>query len=142
MKFNKFMQFFIELIVIIIGLFTIFIIVKDVEISIGLFSLTFGILGIIWTGIAIKSLSKGSSLRTYAISFLLCLITILLFSIWSLLARIFNWEGLLRYPIYLFITISYIIFVYTAYKMHKLGVEFGFQSQATAIKKRLKKRKH
>src|SRR3989338_3970417 len=141
MKFNNFMQVLVELVVIFIGIFTIFRIVKDIEIAVGLFSLSFGILGIIWTTLAVKSLSKGSSLRTYAISFLFCLITILLFSIWNLLIKLFEWEKSLIYPSYFFITISYIIFVFTAYKMHKLGKEFGFEAQALGIKKILRKKK-
>ena len=141
MSFNKFMLFSIELIVIIIGIFTIFKIVKDLEVAIGLFSLSFGILAIIWTSMAVNSLSKGSSLRTYAISFLFCLIAILLFSIWNLFIKLFEWEKSLIYPSYFFITISYIIFVFTAYKMHKLGKEFGFEAQALGIKKILRKKK-
>lgn len=141
MGFNKFMLFSIELIVIIIGIFTIFKIVKDLEVAIGLFSLSFGVLAIIWTFMAVKSLSKGSSLRTYAISFLFCLIAILLFSIWNLFIKLFEWEKSLIYPSYFFITVSYIIFVFTAYKMHKLGKEFGFEAQASGIKKILRKKK-
>ncbi|MBS3149762.1 hypothetical protein J4455_03680 [Candidatus Woesearchaeota archaeon] len=141
MKFNNFMQVLVELVVIFIGIFTIFRIVKDIEIAVGLFSLSFGILGIIWTTLAVKSLSKGSSLRTYAISFLFCLITILLFSIWNLLIKLFNWHNIMIYPAYFFITISYIIFVFTSYKIHKLGKEFGFEIQGSRIKKLLKKKK-
>lgn len=141
MKFNKFMQVTVELIVIFIGIFTIFKLVNDLEIAIGLFSLSFGILGIIWTTMAVKSLSKGSSLRTYAVSFLFCLVTILLFSIWNLLVKLFDWKNIMVYPAYFFITISYIIFVFTSYRINKLGKEFGFETQGTKIKKLLKKKR-
>ena len=140
MKFNKFMQVFAELVVIFIGIFTIFKLVNDLEIAIGLFSLSFGVLGIIWTTMAVRSLSKGSSLRTYAISFLFCLVTILLFSIWNLLIKLFEWQSIMIYPAYFFITMSYIIFVFTSYKINKLGKEFGFQLQGSKIKKFLKKK--
>ena len=140
MKFSKLMQVLTELAVIFIGIFTIFKLVNDLEIAIGLFSLSFGVFGIIWTSMAVFSLSKGSSLRTYAISFLFCLISILLFSIWNLLIKLFSWGSIMVYPAYFFITISYVIFVFTAYKMHKLGNEFGFETQGSKIKKLLKKK--
>ena len=74
MNFNKLMLFIVELLIVFIGIFTIFKLVNNLEIAVGLFSLSFGVLAIIWASMAVSSLSKGSSLRTYSVSFLFCLI--------------------------------------------------------------------
>ncbi|GAI86767.1 unnamed protein product [marine sediment metagenome] len=67
------------LIGIILGLVAIFNFIVDTEVAIGFVTISFGILAIIWTTMALQSLSKGSSLRRHTFNFLLCLIFILLF---------------------------------------------------------------
>lgn len=132
------------LIAITFGLFTIIKIVENAEIAVGIISLTFGILALIWTSKARSSLSKGSSLRQYTNYFFICLISILLFSVWHMIDKIFLWEEtigtFMAYPGYLLITISYLLFVAASYKILSLGKEFGFEVQAKEIKKAIKKR--
>lgn len=136
---NQTLKVIIAIIAIISGLTGIVVIVNDIKLVIGIFSLTFGILAIIWTSLALSSLSKGSSLKTYTRFFLLALIFIVLFSIWQTLGEILKWQELVVYPQYMFITIAYLIFVIASYNILKLGKEFGFKEKAQEINKSLKK---
>ena len=127
------------------GLIAIFRVVVDTEIAIGFITMSFGILAIIWTSMAMTSLSKGSSLRKHTANFLLCLIFILLFSIWHTISKLFGWRQTINeamlYPGYLFITLAFLIFVITAYQILTIGKEFGFETQAKDIKKVMEKKK-
>lgn len=127
------------------GLITIFRIVVDTEVAIGFVTISFGILAIIWTSMAITSLSKGSSLRKHTTNFLFCLIFVLLFSIWHTISKLFRWRETINeymlYPGYLFITLAFLIFVVTAYQILTLGKEFGFEKQAKEIESVIKKRR-
>jgi hypothetical protein len=135
----------ISITAIVLGLYGIFKIVGVMEISIGLFSLTFGVMAIIWTILARKSLSPGSQLKEYATIFLICLVFILAYSVWELLEKLIGWTGSAIYPKYFFITISYLGFVTAAYKMFSLSKEFGFSDKSDTIAKiiaqRVKKKK-
>jgi len=127
------------------GLISIFRVVVDTEVAIGFVTVSFGILAIIWTSTAIASLSKGSSLRRHTINFLLCLIFVLLFSIWHTISKLFKWRETLNefmlYPGYLFITLAFLIFVATSWQILTMGKEFGFEKQAKQIKKIMESKK-
>lgn len=129
------------LIAIILGLVAIFKLVLNMEIAIGFMTITFGILAVIWTAMAKKSLSKGSSLEKYTTKFLFCLIFILAFSVWQILQNLFYWEGFIVYPKYFFIAVAYLIFMIAAYQILHIGKEFGFREQAKKIEKVMKKKK-
>ena len=127
------------------GLVAIFKLVVDIEIALGFVTISFGILAIIWTTMAVKSLSKGSSLRSHTTNFLFCLIFILLFAIWHTISKLFGWSAsvneFLLYPGYLFLTLAFLIFVITAYQILNMGKEFGFHAEAKAIEQAIKERK-
>tara|TARA_Y100000310_G_C20621882_1_gene783793 strand:- start:1041 stop:1505 length:465 start_codon:yes stop_codon:yes gene_type:complete len=133
------------LIAIALGLMAIFKIVVNLEIAIGFVTISFGILAIIWTSMALKSLSKGSSLRKHTATFLVCLIFILLFSIWHTMEKLFDWRRsiveVMLYPGYFFITAAFLIFVFAAYQILVMGKEFGFNIEASKIKKIMKEKK-
>ncbi|MFH1053187.1 MAG: hypothetical protein V1740_02105 [Candidatus Woesearchaeota archaeon] len=133
------------LIAIIAGLASIFIIVPDTEVAVGFITISFGIMAIIWTALAVNSLSKGSTLRKHTTWFLLCLISILLFSVWHTMSKLFGWrqtinEALL-YPGYVFLAIAFIIFVVTSFQTYNMGQELGFEKQAQKIKQVMQKKK-
>ncbi len=143
---NK-LRLIVSLAAIVIGLIAIIgvgIAINNIELSIAFISLTFGLTAIRWTYQAMVSFSKGSSLKAYATYFFFLLISILVFSIWDMLIRIFNLElyfgPIVLYPSYALITVSYIIIIIAAYKMLSLGREFGFEEQASEIKKIIKKK--
>ncbi len=127
------------------GLLAIFRIVMDTEVAVGFVTISFGILAIIWTSMAVISLSKASSLRKHTINFLFCLVFILLFSIWHTLSKLLMWRETVNefmlYPGYLFLTLAFLIFVITSYQILMIGKEFGFQKQSTKIKKAMEKKK-
>src|SRR3989338_3936575 len=135
----------VELLAIAAGLWAIFKIVTNTEAAVGFVTISFGVLAVIWTVMAVKSLSPGSALRKYVTNFLLCLVFILLFSIWHTLSIIFGWRTTLKevwlYPGYLFITIAFLIFVATSYQVLMMGREFGFRQQAESIKKEIEEKK-
>jgi hypothetical protein len=127
------------------GLTAIFRLVVDTEVAIGFVTISFGILAMIWTSMAISSLSKGSSLRKHTINFLFCLVFILLFTIWHTLSKLFRWRETVNefmlYPGYLFITVAFLIFVVTSYQILSMGQEFGFGQQAKRIDDVIKEKK-
>ncbi len=129
---------------VVFGLVTIFRIVVDTEVAIGLVTISFGVLAVIWTSMALQSLSKGSSLRRHTFNFLLCLIFILFFSIWHTLERLFGWRTsvneLMLYSGYLLIALAFLLFVGTAWQILTLGREFGFKGQASNIEKIIKEK--
>lgn len=140
----KTLRIILAIIAILCGLFAIIKIVREPELVVGLISLTFGIMAIIWVIRARSSLSPQSSLRNYTTHFLLSLVFILLFSIWHMLNKMLLWEQknvYLVYPEYFFITIAYIVFVISAYKILYLGKEFGFQAEAKNIARIIKEKK-
>lgn len=130
---------------VILGLVAIFRLIVDTEVAIGFVTISFGILAIIWTTMALHSLSPGSALRRHTFNFLLCLVFILLFAVWHTLEKIFSWRTsineLLLYPGYLLITLAFLLFVGTAWQILTLGREFGFQGQASVIAKIIKEKK-
>ena len=135
------LKFLIALFAIVLGLFVIIKLVGNVELVVGIISLTFGILAIIWTLKARSILSTGSSLRKYTGNFLMCLIFILLFSIWNTMARILNFQGIFLYFEYFFIVMTYMVFVMAAYQILYLGKEFGFLKEIKVMKKAIKEKK-
>lgn len=130
---------------VVFGLVAIFKIVVDTEVAIGFVTISFGILAAIWTTMAMQSLSKGSSLRRHTFNFLLCLIFILLFSIWHTLEKLFNWRvsinEVMLYPGYLLLTLAFLLFVGTAWQILTLGKEFSFKGQASSIEKTIREKK-
>jgi hypothetical protein len=136
---NKNIILIIELIAVILGIFTITTIIPDKELLIGIFSLTFGILAIIWSVIAISSLSKGTSIRNYVVYILIGTIALVLSTVFQSLSIFFKWEGITKYLEYIFMSIAYILFVIASYSVFKLSKEFGFKEKAKEISKRLKR---
>lgn len=138
-------QFISAFIAIIVGLVAVIKLIADAELILNALSLTFGVTAIIWVFKARNSLSKGSSLRTLTTHFLFTLIFILCFSFWSLAAKMlsldFFYSKLVIFVEYFFISLAYITFVGTAYKIRKLGQEFGFSLQSKEIEKLIKKKK-
>jgi len=130
------------LIAVMFGVFSLIIFVGIVDLVVGLLSLTFGIVAIIYAVRAKLSLSKGTELRDYASYYLSALISIVIFSIWDTMIFIFKWTGFLVYPKYFFLTFSYLVFVFTSYKIMRLGKQFGFKEQVKKMdfKEDVKKR--
>ena len=130
----------LELVAIFFGLIAIFKLVKDNEVSVGLLSLSFGVLAIIWSFFSLNSLSKGTSLKRYVELFFLGLVFLMLFSFWHILVRTIKLEGLFIYPEYIFISLAYITFVVASYNVYKISKDFGFKEKADEIKRILKKK--
>jgi len=134
----------IALTAILVGLIAIIKIVYIAEIIIGFFSLTFGITAMIWAFKARNSLSVGSELRKYANFFLVSLISILTFSTFDLLLSIFKDTDLalyFYYPKYVFLTVTYFIFLASSYQILSIGKVFGFNKAAENIKKVMKNKR-
>ena len=120
---------------IILSLFAIFRIVGNADLAVGLIIISFGILSVMWTSIANKSLSKGSELRKFTGKFLFCSVFVLFYAVWSILDGLFNWKGILVYFGYSFLTITFFMFVFAAYHILAIGKKFGFEAQAKKINK-------
>ena len=127
------------LIGVIAGLIAIFKIVRQVELVIGFLTLSFGILAVIWAGAAVNSLSKGSSLKKYALNYFYCVVLLVLYTSWNTMSVLFGWREqgytFYIYPSYVFLTLAFLVFVSTSYQILSIGKEFGFKSQAKVIEK-------
>jgi len=138
-------QFTIGIIAIIIGMIAIIKFIGDPQLIVGSFSLIFGITALIWIIKARKSLSKGSSLKSFTTTFLFILIFVLCYSLCDIITKLFLLEGtydqIIMLHKYAFISFAYITFVGAAYKLRKIGKEFGFSMQVDEIKKVMKKKK-
>ncbi|MDP2907226.1 MAG: hypothetical protein Q8O03_04765 [Nanoarchaeota archaeon] len=132
-------------IAIIVGVVTVVKLIGDAELIVNALSLTFGVTAIIWVFKARKSLSKGSSLRSLTTNFLFILIFILCFSFWSLVVKMLGLEQAYGEVVvlveYMFISFAYITIVGTAYKIRKLGHEFGFTTQSKEIEELINNKK-
>lgn len=131
---KEILKIIFALVGILAGVIAIIKIVGTPSLTIAFMSLTFGIMAIIWTSMAHNSLSPGSSLRSYTGYFLVCLILVMLFSIWDGVVKVFNLTGNWLYTEYVFLTLAYIVFATAANKIYHLGKEFGFQKEAAKIK--------
>lgn len=133
------------LLAIIIGVVAVVKLIADAELIVNALSLTFGVTAMIWVFKARNSLSKGSSLRTLTTHFLFTLIFVLCFSFWSLADKMLSLNLVYGETVvfieYLFISLAYIAFVGTAYRIRKLGHEFGFGFQSKEIKQLIEKKK-
>lgn len=123
------------------GLYALFKYVRDVEIISGMLTLTFGVWAIIWTTNAYGVLSKGSTIRKYTGSFLACLILVLIYSLWDFTTTLIEVNEWLLYSKYIILIFVYTTFVFTAYRIYKIGKEFGFAEESSRIKKLLSLRK-
>lgn len=134
----------LAVVAILTGLVAIIKLVGNAGLAVGVVSLTFGVMAIIWTFKARSSLSRGSELRRYTTHFMVCLIAILLFSVWDTLLGFFGKISLERfflYPKFIFITIAYFVFLKTAYEILYLSKSFGFEGRAAEISQIIKRRK-
>ena len=123
------------------GLYALFKYVRDVELISAMLTLTFGVWAIIWTLNARSVLSKGSTIRRYTTSFLSCLLLVLIYSLWDISIALFNLTGWIVYVKHIIIIFVYTTFVFTAYRIYKIGKEFGFAEESSRIKKILSLRK-
>jgi len=132
-------------IAIIIGIIAIIKLIVDAELVISALSLTFGVTALIWIFKARKSLSKGSSLKELTLHFFFTVIFVLCFSFWGIVVKMLSLENiygdLVMFPQYLFISFAYITFIAAAYKIRKIGKEFGFSAQSKEIEKIIKTKK-
>jgi len=123
------------------GLYALFRYVRDVEIISGMLTLTFGVWAIIWTINAYSVLSKGSTIRKYTGSFLVCLLLVLFYTLWDFTTTLMEVPEWLLYSKYIILIFVYTTFVFTAYRIYKIGKEFGFAEESSKIKKLLSLRK-
>lgn len=120
------------------GIYTLFVLSPSVDLALQFFSLTFGVLAVIWTLTAYRNLSSNSSLKNFTLFFLFALILSVLHSIWVTLIIVFGLSWPMSVVVdYLFVSFSYVAFGFAAYNILMIGKEFGFRDQAMEIGKAL-----
>ncbi|MDI6737432.1 MAG: hypothetical protein QME12_02840 [Nanoarchaeota archaeon] len=134
-----------SLIAIIVGIVAVIQLVGNAELILSTLSLTFGIMALIWIIKARGRLSKGSSLRSLATNFMSTLIFILCFSFWGIAVNMLSlkdiYGDIISFPQYMLLSLAYIAFVGAAYKMMKMGEEFGFNVESKKIERLIKNKK-
>jgi len=111
---------------------------------IGVTTIIFGITALLLASKARKRLSEGS-IRSYIDNFSICLVFIVIFSIWQTGRSLFDLNigvsGLKQYPEYIFIIFAYIAFIIASYKVSTISHEFGFKEEGKTIEKVIKEKK-
>ncbi len=111
---------------------------------IGITTIIFGITALLLASRARKRLSPGS-IRSYIDNFSVCLVFIVIFSIWQTGRDLFDlnikFSGLTQYPEYIFIIFAYVAFIIASYKASRISHEFGFKDQGKVIEKVLNGKK-
>ena len=111
---------------------------------VGVTTVIFGVASLLLISKARNRLSEGS-IRKYMDNFAICLVFIVIFSVWqtarSIIGVNIDVEGLATYPEYLFIVFAYIAFIFASYKVLKISEEFGFKEEGKKIEKIMKSKK-
>ncbi len=116
-------------------------------ISVTIINITTVIFGIAALVLASKARSKLSpgSLRKYIDNFSVCLVFIVIFSMWQTIRSAtdikLSLSGFSDYPELIFIVFAYIGFIIASYRVAKISEEFGFKEEGEEIKKLVKKRR-
>lgn len=133
------------IVAVIVGVVAIVKLIIDAELVVSALSLTFGVTALIWIFKARKSLSKGSSLKELTLHFLFTVVFVLCFSFWGIVVKMLQlkevYGDVVAFPQYLFISLAYITFIGAAYKIRKIGKEFGFSAQAEDIERIIKSKR-
>lgn len=115
-------------------------------VSVTIISLTtviFGIAALLLASRARNRLSPGS-IRAYIDNFSICLVFIVIFSLWQTARSIFKLELSLgefsSYPELIFIVFAYIGFIIASFRVAKISEEFGFKADGKLIHKLIKEK--
>lgn len=123
---------------IILSVIALFIIVSA-EIALNALVISTAIFALIWTFIAKKNLSRGSSLRLFAVYLSYSLIFFLLSSIVQIIIKVLLINSItllsLTWISYISLAIAYLLLVMSAYRLMRIGKEFGFVVETKKIKK-------
>ncbi len=116
-------------------------------VSVAIISLTtviFGMAALLLASRARSKLSPGS-LRSYIDNFSICLLFIVVFSVWQTVRSLFNTElslyGFSGYPEIFFISLAYVGFIAASYRVLKISEEFGFKKEGEKIDVLIKQKK-
>ncbi len=105
-------------------------------IIVGVTTVIFGVASLFMISRARNRLSEGS-IRKYMDNFAICLVFIVIFSVWqtarSILGISIDVEGLATYPEYIFIVFAYIAFIVASFRVMKISQEFGFKEDGRKI---------
>jgi len=115
-------------------------------VSVAIVSLTtfiFGIAALLLASKARSRLSPGS-IRAYIDNFSICLVFIVIFSLWQTTRSAFNIELSMGefsdYPELIFIVFAYIGFIIASYRVIKISEEFGFKGHGKLIRRLVKEK--
>ena len=114
---------------------------------VGVSTVIFGVASLLLISKARNRLSEGS-IRKYMDNFAICLVFIVIFSVWQT-ARDFFGSGIgiekhttyAAYPEYIFIVLAYIAFIVASYRVLKISEEFGFKEEGKKIERLIKSKK-
>lgn len=96
----------------------------------------FGITSLLLISRARSRLSDGS-IRRYMDNFAICLVFIVIFSVWqtarSIVGVDISIEGISTYPEYIFVVFAYVAFIFASFRVLKISEEFGFKEDGRRI---------
>ena len=126
---------------IIVAIYAIFKISPTVEFAIDFFTISFGLLALIWAYKAYQSLAPNSSLKSHALLFALGLTLMVLYRLLTVISTFITTQRIYSYFEYLIVIIAYLLFVAASYKIMQIGQEFGFSESTSLIKEALKEKR-
>ena len=111
------------------------------ELIVEVTSVIFGLTALLLASKARQRLSPGS-IRRYIDNFSVCLVFIVIFSLWQTVRDIATLQygagAIVKFPEYIFIVGAYIAFIISAYRVVNISHEFGFKKEGTEIEKLMK----
>ncbi|MBS3097198.1 hypothetical protein J4209_00215 [Candidatus Woesearchaeota archaeon] len=114
------------------------------ELIIEITSVIFGLTALFLASKARQRLSPGS-IRKYIDNFSVCLVFIVIFSLWQTVRDIatiqYGIGEIVKFPEYIFIIGAYIAFIISAYRVVHISHEFGFKKEGASIGEILEERK-
>ena len=113
------------------------------ELIVEITSVIFGLTALLLASKARQRLSAGS-IRRYIDNFSVCLVFIVIFSLWQTIRDIATIQdgagNIVRFPEYIFIIGAYIAFIISSYRVVHISHEFGFKKEGEIIERILKEK--
>ena len=115
--------------------------IVSAQIALNALVVSIAIFSLMWIGIARKHLSRKSSLAAFASVLFFSIIFFMLASVLTLLIEIFAFSTWITLVSYAISAVAYLLLVISAYKLMRIGKEFGFVIETAKIKKILRDKK-
>jgi len=140
-KLINILKYIFIVLVIVSSIYVMYNVLRVAELIVGFIVISVGVLSIIWTLLAMYSLSPKSNLRVFTNNFLACSIAVIGFSLTRIVGQFVSIPWLILVEFF-FIFVTFFFFLLASYYIYSLGREFGFQKESKKIGEILKRKRN